>query len=82
SEQGSLEALVTQADSIKGKTGEKFRDHLPMLPMTRELVTIKCDVPLAQAPADLALHAADTDALRQLYAELDFRSWLNELTQA
>ncbi|PRD38411.1 UNVERIFIED_CONTAM: polA [Trichonephila clavipes] len=50
--------------------------------MTRELVTIKCDVPLAQAPADLALHAADTDALRELYAELDFRSWLNELTQA
>ena len=82
SEQGSLEALVAQADSIKGKTGEKFRDHLPMLPMTRELVTIKCDVPLAQAPADLALHAADTDALRELYAELDFRSWLNELTQA
>ncbi|MEL0027166.1 MAG: DNA polymerase I, partial [Perlucidibaca sp.] len=66
----------------KGKAGENFRAHIPQLEMTRQLVTIKCDVALPLSPGQLAVGAGDVEALRQLYAELEFRSWLNELAQA
>ena len=81
-EHGSLAVIEAQAAAIKGKTGESFRAHQPMLPLTRDLVTIRCDLALPVAIDALCLGASDTDALRQLYGELEFRSWLNELGNA
>lgn len=79
---GSLQQIILQADSIKGKTGEKFRTHIPNFDMTRQLVTIKCDVELEVVPEALSLQPADEQALRRLYSDLEFRSWLNELDTA
>ena len=79
SEYGSLEGVVQHADQIKGKVGEKLRDSLNTLPLSYELATIKCDVPLEQHPADLKLQPADTEALQQLYSELEFKTWLAEV---
>ncbi len=79
---GSLQQIILQADSIKGKTGEKFRAHIPNFDMTRQLVTIKCDVELEVVPEALSLQPADEQALRRLYSDLEFRSWLNELDTA
>ncbi len=47
---GSLDALVEQADSVSGKVGENLRASLDQLALSRELATIKCDVPLEQGP--------------------------------
>lgn len=78
-EYDSLTQLVAQADEIKGKVGENFRANLGLLEMTRQLVTIKCDVALPITPDELALSAPDTPTLRELYETLEFRSWANEL---
>ncbi len=78
----SLANLEARAGEIKGKVGENFRAHMAMLEMTRRLVTIKCDVALAVGPEQLALGGNDIETLRHLYADLEFRSWLNELSQA
>ncbi|MDP1776846.1 MAG: DNA polymerase I, partial [Moraxellaceae bacterium] len=82
SEFDSLEQIILQADNIKGKVGEKFRAHIPHFEMTRQLVTIKCDVELDVGLEALLLQPADEEALRRLYSELEFRSWLNELDTA
>ncbi len=76
---GSLDALVEQADSVSGKVGENLRASLDQLALSRELATIKCDVPLEHGPDALMVSAPDDEALRKLYAELEFKTWLSEL---
>ncbi|HWR87859.1 MAG TPA: DNA polymerase I, partial [Acidiferrobacterales bacterium] len=48
-------------------------------PLARQLATIKCDVPLAFRPAELTRQAPDTARLRELFHELEFRTWLADL---
>ena len=78
-EYGSLDKLIAKAAEIKGKVGEKLRAALDQLPMARQLATIKCDVPLEFKPADLKREAPDTARLRELFHELEFRTWLADL---
>ena len=76
---GSLEQLLAASDTITGKVGENLRAAADRLPLSRQLVTVKRDVPL-ELPADgLRLHAPDVGRLRELYAELGFRRWCEEL---
>ena len=76
---GSLDNLIAHAGDIKGKVGESLREHLEQLPLSRELTTIRCNLELDSAPADLQVQAADKDALRTLYAGLEFTRLLDEL---
>ena len=78
-EYGSLDALVAQAGAIKGKAGENLRAALDQLPLARQLATIKCDVALAFQPRDLRRAAPDAERLRELFHQLEFRTWLAEL---
>jgi DNA polymerase-1 len=81
-EYATLDGVIANADKIGGKIGESLRAALPQLPLSRELVTIKTDVPLEFAPTDLAQRAADTTALRELYTRYDFKAALKELDAA
>jgi DNA polymerase-1 len=76
-EYGSLDAIVTRATEIKGKVGEKLRAHLQQLPLSRQLATIRCDVPLDRKPEDMQLGTPDVDALTRLAGQLEIRSLLN-----
>ena len=76
---GDIDQLIEHADDIKGKIGEKLRNQLDQIPLSRELVTIKCDVELEQQPNELLHTDADNDALLELFTELEFRGWVKEL---
>jgi DNA polymerase-1 len=78
-EHGSLDELMAHADEVKGKVGESLRASLDMLPLSRELTTIKCDVKLDVTPDSLHRQPPDEAGLRPLYQQLDFRRWLDEL---
>ena len=78
-EYGSLDQLVAQADGIPGKVGENLRASLDQLPLSHQLATVKCDVALEEQPDDLKIGTPDEDALRQLYADLEFKTWLADL---
>jgi DNA polymerase I len=45
-EYGSVDALIAQADQVKGAVGEKLRKALDWLPTGRQLLTIKTDCDL------------------------------------
>ncbi|MCX7157220.1 MAG: DNA polymerase I [Rhodocyclales bacterium] len=77
---GSLDAIVAHAGEIGGAVGESLRKHLDFLPLGVKLVTVVCDVPLPQAVTDLAPQAPDKDKLAELYARLEFKGWLRELS--
>jgi DNA polymerase I len=79
---GSLEALIARAGEIKGKAGESLRASLPILPRSRELVTIRLDVPLECTPRGLAPTPPDTTALRQWYQRLEATRLLASLNEA
>nr|VFJ56675.1 MAG: DNA polymerase I [Candidatus Kentron sp. FW]VFJ63407.1 MAG: DNA polymerase I [Candidatus Kentron sp. FW] len=76
---GSLEAIVASAEEIKGKVGENLRANLAQLGLSRELVTIKRDVPLDQGPLELTRTEPDEERLADLYRQLEFKTWLSEL---
>ncbi len=75
----TLDEVIANADKIGGKIGESLREALPRLPLSRELVTIKTDVPLDVGPADLTQRAADTEQLRALYSRYEFKAALKDL---
>jgi DNA polymerase-1 len=76
---GTLDNLVAHAGDIAGKAGEALRAAHDTLPLARRLATIKCDVALEVAPADLRRQPPDEDRLRELYSRLEFKTWLAEL---
>ncbi|MFO7603817.1 MAG: DNA polymerase I [Gammaproteobacteria bacterium] len=78
-EYDSLENIMQRADEFKGKVGEYLRDTLEQLPLSRELVTIKCDVPLEVTPQSLNRNTPDQEKLRELFSRYEFNTWLKQL---
>ncbi|HRE15834.1 MAG TPA: DNA polymerase I, partial [Rhodocyclaceae bacterium] len=76
---GSLDGVIEHAADIGGVVGENLRQHLAFLPLGRQLVTVKCDVPELPAPDALLPTAHDTETLRQIYQRFEFKTWLREL---
>ncbi len=76
---GSLDGVIAHAAEVGGKVGESLRAALDQLPLARRLATIRCDVPLAQGPQALRRAPPDEARLRELFARLEFKSWLAEL---
>ncbi|MDP1612687.1 MAG: DNA polymerase I [Sulfuritalea sp.] len=77
---GTLDAIVAHAGEISGAVGENLRRHLDFLPLGVKLVTVVCDLALPQAVTDLAPREPDQDKLTELYARLEFKGWLRELS--
>ncbi len=77
---GSLEEIIDHAEEIKGKVGENLRDSVEQLPLSYQLATIVCDVELEQSPIELSMLKADTERLKEIYTELEFKTWLSELS--
>jgi DNA polymerase-1 len=78
-EYGSVDALIAQADQVKGAVGEKLRKALDWLPTGRQLLTIKTDCDLnGWVPGLPALDAVrmgepQTAPLRSFYETYGFK---------
>ncbi|RBY88348.1 DNA polymerase I [Blastococcus sp. TF02A-26] len=72
-EYGSLDALVDQVDTVKGKVGEKLREHLSSVLQNRRLTELDRAVPLEVGPSDLAVQAWDRNEVHTLFDNLQFR---------
>ena len=75
----TLENLVANAGEISGKIGENLRAHLEMLPLSKQLTTIKCDLNLPYSMEDLKRQPSDLSELKSLVSALGFSSWLKAL---
>ncbi|WP_127347289.1 DNA polymerase I [Pseudidiomarina mangrovi] len=58
---------------------DKLIEHQDILLLSRELATIKLDVPLDFHPDDLTITEPDNEALLALYQQCEFRRWLAEI---
>ena len=78
-EYGTLENVLAHGDEIKGKLGERVREHAEMARLSRVLATILTDAPIELDEADLVREPADEEALRALLEELEIRSLARRL---
>ena len=75
----SLNGVMANAESVKGKVGEYLRESLEFLPMSYELATIKKDLELEYSVDELAPSEPDSEGLLAIFTELEFRPWVNEI---
>jgi len=73
-EYGSVEGVVANAEQLKGKQRERVMEFSEQGLLSKELATIKVDVPLPFEEKDLKLDDPDEPALRKLFDELEFRT--------
>ena len=78
-EWGTVENILENVASIKGKQGEKIADWGDKLRLAKELTTICLDVPIDFCEEELTMCAPHIDSLRALFAELNFSSFLHDL---
>lgn len=80
---GSIDKLIEGADGIKGVAGNNLREAIPNFPLTRQLLTVKCDCDLTghiDNVDDLTPRPRDDATLTELYERYGFRTWLRDLT--
>ena len=83
---GGISDIYSQLDRvaelpIRGakSLGEKLSACKEMAELSYVLATIKTDCELALSESDLRSSSPDTDRLIELYRDLEFKSWLDEL---
>jgi DNA polymerase-1 len=72
-EHGSLQELVDNVDSVRGKVGDALRANLSHVILNRELTDLVKTVPLAQTPDTLRMQPWDRDQIHRLFDDLEFR---------
>ncbi|MBK7953465.1 MAG: DNA polymerase I [Candidatus Accumulibacter sp.] len=76
---GSLAGIIAAAADIGGVVGQNLRRALDFLPLAQRLVTIRCDLELSLAPADLKPRPVDHQRLVEIFSHYEMRSWLKEM---
>ncbi len=77
---GTIEELLARVDEVKQKKWrESLIEHAGSARHSRKMVTIDMEVPIEIGLDALKFEAPDTDALRTLYEELEFKSELQAL---
>ncbi len=83
---GGLKELYENLDQVAGmafrgaKTlAPKLEEHRDMAFLSYELATIKVDVPLDITLDELQVGEPDLEKLTELYTQLEFKSWLEDL---
>ncbi len=77
---GDIDTLKARASEVSGKIGERLRESLDVLDMSKQLATIRCDVTLPLRAADLALRSPDKDRLAKLFERLEFSRLLRRVS--
>ena len=77
---GTVESILQNSDSLKGKQGESVRAWGEKLLLAKRLTTICLDVPIEFNEEELTMCNPRLDRLQSLFAELDFKAFLSDLS--
>jgi len=84
---GSLDAIFQRLDEVAGldfrgakNMAPKLEEHKELAYLSYQLATIKTDVEMPEDISQLHNQAPDQARLAELFAELEFKSWVNELS--
>jgi len=71
---GSMEELFLHTDDLKGKMKENIIAFEEQGRLSKMLATIVLDVPVPFDPLDLTLDEPDTEKIKEIFTELEFRN--------
>ncbi|MFH1943690.1 MAG: 5'-3' exonuclease H3TH domain-containing protein, partial [bacterium] len=79
---GRMEDVLDQADRVeKQSIREKLKAYKEQAILSKDLVTIRTDVPLDLSVSDLRVEAMDRNAVVSLFKELEFSRFLRDLPE-
>ena len=78
---GDVEGVYGAIDEIKGAQRDKLLAGKEMAFTSRFLAEIRLDAPIDADPEAYAFRAPDIPALRELYTELEFRKFIEQLPE-
>ncbi len=79
---GDLDSLLARASEVSSKRArEGLLAHADEARLSRELVTIQCDVPVTLDLEDVKVQAADRDALISVLTRLEFHSLISRVLE-
>lgn len=79
SEYKTIENLFEHKEELKGKIRESIEQNQDQIRLSRELVTIRLDVPIQLREEDLAYGGAKPESLAELFRELEFKTLANRV---
>lgn len=71
---GSIEGVIANADKLTAKQKEKVLQYQDQALLSKELATIKTDVPIEFDETDYNLDPFDREKLTEIFKELEFRT--------
>ena len=75
----TLDSIYEHLDDIKGSTGKKLREGRDMAFLSRDLVTIRRDLPVTLDLDACVAHDYDHERVAELFRDLEFRSLADRL---
>ncbi|WP_345802495.1 DNA polymerase I [Microbacterium sp. AZCO] len=78
---GSLDSLLENADKVTGVVGGNLREHLDSVRRNRTLNRLLRDVELPLGPADLEVQPMDAQAVRDIFARLEFKTLIPRVAE-
>ena len=76
---GSIENLLAHTDQLKGANKQRIEANAEQIRFSKFLATIKTDVPIELDESAMRRVPADLTALREVFAELEFRTFTERL---
>src|SRR5919197_537354 len=76
---GSLEALLDHLDELSPARGKALREHADQALRSKELATMRRDLPLDCDPAELVLQPPDRSRLKEMFRRYEFRNLLQRI---
>lgn len=76
---GSLENILANAEQIPGKLGQNIANNKELALLSKELVTINCDVPVECTLDEIAFTPIYSGEVKQKLAELEISSLANRM---
>lgn len=77
---GAVENIIKNVESIKGKQGVNIAASIDKLLLAKRLTTICLDVPIEFSAEELTVCSPDIAKLQTLFAHLNFRGFLKDLS--
>ncbi|MCF0187085.1 MAG: DNA polymerase I, partial [Bacteroidaceae bacterium] len=76
---GTIDNLLLHTDQLKGAMRKKVEENVEQIKFSKFLVTINTQAPIELNLEELVRKEPDTEALTQLFEELEFRSLTNRV---
>jgi DNA polymerase I len=79
---GSVENVIARAEDLKGKQRENVLQYADQAILSKDLATIKTDVPIQFDAGTYIIEPYDREALSDLFKELEFRSLADQILRS